>query len=1598
LKTYVIFFGLLLFSILLQAQVPKAAFTSTQTEGCAPLLVRFTQQSTNNPTSYFWDLGNGSTSTIADPTITYTTAGTYTIKLIARNNAGVDTVIKINHIVVNPVPIVQFNTIDTMGCFPLLSRFTDLTTISSGIISSWNWDFGDGFLSTQQNATHLYRLDNIFNVTLRVISQKGCVGVLTRKALINVGLGVTADFTNSFAIACKPPTIIDFTNNSTGPGTVKYIWKFGDGNQSNNTNVNHSFAQAGTYPVTLVATSDVGCTDSMNKEIVIPDIKITTNINAPDTGCLYQEVKLSGISTPGADNSDWAFGDGTFGTGKNVVKTYTTPGIYQIKLSNTVGICLDSAIKKIIILDGPTVDFSSTDTISCKAPFTVQFQDKSKGAVSWSWDFGDGTSSTDQNPVKTYTKEGIYTVSHMAFNVNGCGSYIKKDNFIKIAGPRLQSITLPSAGCAPLKIDFNAVISSLDSIVSYRWDFGNKDTSNLLNPTRTYNSTGIYPASFVATSKLGCTVTYTAPDAISVGVPPKADFDMSPIVNCVSDTVQFNDLSVGNINSWYWDFGETGMPGNIAFIKNPKYVYTDTGTFTVTLTAYNNGCPNTITKTNIIKVNGTIPNFEFLTSCTDKKTVAFRNTSINAANVSWDFGDNSMISTAQNPIHDFPDYGIYTVTLTSFQGGCSLKKTITITLIDQKAQFDIPETIFCKKSIIHFNSTSTTTDTKINTFEWDWGSGGFQQGTNQFAFTYNTLGAYKVQLKITDRNGCSDTASTTIVVGGPEVKFVALNPTGCVGLQVNFEDLSTSDGVNAITNRRWNFGDLGTASIKDSTIQHQYNIDGFFDVTLILTDAVGCTDSLTQSALVIASNPKANFTVIDSVSCPGKPIQFISNSTGVITNYDWTFGDGKTSVIKNPLTFYGQASNYTVGLMITDKYGCKDSVIKASFIVIDTPVAKISLVDSIGSCPPFTVKFNSNSSFVQKLRWSFGDGDISLLDSPSHIYSTPGDYTARLLVTSPGGCTNFSTKSIKVFGPNGVIRFTPTTGCIPTLVKFTVTSNNTDSLIWDFRDGNSIISKDLFISHLYTQATDKQPMITLQDAQGCRFTIPNIDTLKIVGFQPDFGVVDALLCDKGTTEFFDKTSTNGSLQKWNWDFGDGNVGTGPAPSHFYKDTGVYTVKLKVTSQNNCIDSISIPRFIKVVPSPEIGINALDSVCQNGFMTFKGLIIKTDTATLQWFWNFGNGETAILQNPIATQYRTVGTLTSRLIALNSNGCSDTALKTIIISALPKTDAGVDSIICRGVTTQLQATGAFKYEWQLPNNTLSCTNCAIPFAKPDSTIMYRVKGISAEGCEKFDSVRIQVIQQSVVKASLPDSICVGQSVRLTASGSQLYQWIPANVLNNPTSSAPIARIATTTMFTVIGSDAVGCFPTKDSVKITVFPIPLVNAGADITLPAGIPFRLNANPSADVNSIVWTPATYLSCTNCPAPFVSPKTKTEYTITVTNAGGCVNEDKITISVNCGTENIFIPNIFSPNGDGINDVFYIRGSGITGINYFRIFNRWGQLVFERKNAPLNTPSAGWNGTLNGVLLPPDAYVYMVDVNCDNGKTTTLKGDITLVR
>jgi PKD repeat protein len=218
-----------------RAQVPRpdfAAFPSTS--GCSPLIVSFQNLSTNTVpgSQYIWDFGNGSVVNAQNPAAqAYTLPGTYTVKLIVRNSVTeVDSMVKVNYITVYGNPVVDFTASQTAGCFPLNTTFTPNVTIpGGGTIVKYEWGFGDGDSSQLANPTHVYRFDNNFNVTLKVTTDRGCTNFITKNAYINVSPGVTPAFYNSFASACRPPANIDFFNNSTGPGSLTYNWKFGDG-------------------------------------------------------------------------------------------------------------------------------------------------------------------------------------------------------------------------------------------------------------------------------------------------------------------------------------------------------------------------------------------------------------------------------------------------------------------------------------------------------------------------------------------------------------------------------------------------------------------------------------------------------------------------------------------------------------------------------------------------------------------------------------------------------------------------------------------------------------------------------------------------------------------------------------------------------------------------------------------------------------------------------------------------------------------------------------------------------------------------------------------------------------------------------------------------------------------------------------------------------------------------------------------------------------------------------------------------------------------------------------------------------------------------
>ena len=351
----------------------------------------------------------------------------------------------------------------------------------------------------------------------------------------------------------------------------------------------------------------------------------------------------------------------------------------------------------------------------------------------------------------------------------------------------------------------------------------------------------------------------------------------------------------------------------------------------------------------------------------------------------------------------------------------------------------------------------------------------------------------------------------------------------------------------------------------------------------------------------------------------------------------------------------------------------------------------------------------------------------------------------------------------------------------------------------------------------------------------------------------------------------------------------------------------------------------------------------------------------------------------------------------LLLINSSGCTDTVIKVVESYKLPDLRLTPDTTLCKGAFLALKANDAQTYLWS-PSSYLSCTNCAGPVSHPDSAINYFVTGINARGCVSTDSVFIDMKFPNTVKVSKADTLCLGSSVQLSATGAEMYSWSPAASLNNPLIANPVASPVITTIYKVIGSDTKGCFTSTASIPVKVYTIPVVTAGVDKTINVGTSFDIIPHISADVTSIVWSPSTGIIARNYPGITVKPVESIEYTVEVKNEGGCRARDKISIYVMCDNTNVFVPNTFSPNGDGANDIFYPRGSGVFAVRSLRIFNRWGEIVFEKANFNANDASSGWDGTFKGQKLSPDVFVYTLEVVCSNNQALVFKGNIALIK
>ncbi len=1332
----------------MMGQSPVANFGVSVFSGCAPLIVTFTDQSTGSPTSWNWDFGPMGLRTGPGPQVVgYGTPGTYSVTLTVRNANGINSITKTDIIVVNPSPSPNFTADKTLSCLPASTQFTDLSVANAGTITQWYWDFGDGTPpSTAQNPKHTYTDIGYYSVYLSVTSSTGCKGATSASRYIRMVNGVKADFNAVGPSTCQPPFTVDYPNLTSGPGNLTYNWNLGNATTSTQISPTGTYATPGTYNVKLVAQSDFGCSDSITKPIPITGITTSFQSSAvKDSSCIGIPITFQNTSSVTPISVTWDFGDGTTFDGLvPPAKTYAAPGNYTVTMNASYGNCSDIATKTIVVSGNPTASFFSSDNNSnCKTPATVNFQNLSGSIASALWDFGDGQTLNSANPSVShvYNTLGNFAVTLTVKNSEGCSNTLKQTNYVNILTP-VVNIIAASGVCEGQGYNPSPDVASVDGALSYAWDFG--DASPINNaplPVHIYPTAGVYTVKLTVTTNGGCIVSTTK--TVTVGKKPVIDFVADKTGPCASDSVKFTNLSTpAGYNGVVWDFGDGTT---LASPSNPvSHKFVDTGYLNIKLKLTSNGCTDSLIKPNYVFSKPPVANFGYrIDNCINYSTVTFLDSSKTSATLIpppaylWKFGVGGNTSTVIPPapvVFTYPTgSNAYNATLIVSNGGCTDSIVKKIQIVNETAKFTINKSGFCRNEQVV--STSGNTAALIKKYEWIIDGASPVTGTSVYTTSFTDTGKHTIMLTTTDVNNCvSSSILQTVAVTGPTALFSVTNNGGCKNNAITFNDLSKG----AVNKWIFDFGDGKTQTFTAPPFTHVYADTGSYSVKLTVFD-IGCQDTFRLPTKVVITKPVPAFKALQANYCPGIPIQFTDSSKGKNLVYAWSFGDGGTAAIKNPVhTYNGVDSSYTVKLVVTDSIGCADSITKANYVTIKLPKASFTVKDTATLCPPLESKFTFTGKDYASFIWDFGDGSpTSTKPVTSHFYNSYGIYTAKVYAFGNGGCVDSASQTINVtnpYYPNTQVTFSPNTACNELTSNFNVIPPFGATFLFYFGDGASD-SGHLAFSHFYNLPNAYSPYLVLKDSVGCQVTVGGLGVVDVKGAIPIFGKDKKAFCDSGTVYFTDYSQGGADpIVKRTWDFGDGSpAGTSSGDTiHTYKTAGFYTPTLTVTSTAGCDKTFT--DTVRVLATPTPIITSQDAICTNLIVDFAGsLAVPPDTA-ITWKWDLSGGLTSNKQN-VSVNYPDTGIHHIKLEAINSLGCKGDTTKDIIIYPLPVISVTGDTVLIAGGTGQVvplsYSANATTFNWT-PDKTLSCIDCPNPFATPKFTTTYKVQVTDANGC--------------------------------------------------------------------------------------------------------------------------------------------------------------------------------------------------------------------------------------------------------------------------
>lgn len=875
--------------------------------------------------------------------------------------------------------------------------------------------------------------------------------------------------------------------------------------------------------------------------------------------------------------------------------------------------------------------------------------------------------------------------------------------------------------------------------------------------------------------------------------------------------------------------------------------------------------------------------------------------------------------------------------------------------------FDKPTTSFsfssngCVNAAVSFTGAASGTNNRpIQSWNWNFGDGNSNTTGAAVTHTYSTAGNFEVKYSVITDIGCkSDTAIQNLVMADPPVARYTTSTPSCAGAAIQFTNESTSPAAITIAQSIWNFGD-GSAPVTvagNSGTSHVFATAGTYTVTLQVVSNTGCSSNVFSQVITINPNPVASFTLPSAVCLPSGAAVFssqstISDGTENLFSYSWNFGDGSApGVGANPTHTYTSNGPFSVNMEVTSGAGCTSSQTQVLNTIYEEPQAAFTAVNEIclGNSITFTDQSNAPNASVASWSWDFGDGTTSTERNPSKTYTTAGTYTVTLNVVSDKGCA--------------------------TITKF---------------------------------ATRQLEVLALPIA--------------------DFDLAQAACVDK-TTLFQDRSVTaSGNLVKWSWSFGDNTsaiYNNNTAFEHIYANTGTFNANLVVESDKGCISSVkSLPVIVN--PNPVAAFDAPVICVSDINAPFADASTISGGSLASWEWDFGDANaTAGNPNTFNGQntfhhYAVQGTYTAKLIAVSAAGCRDTTQRSFTVNGAVLTPSFLvenNGTICSntGLTitdnSQIDAGQIIRVviQWD-PADVAAVTVDESPasgkvyshqypaFSSPASrnvTVRYQV--FSGMTCVDTYEREITLLASPQLSFAAALPICSdAPSFNLTAFAA--FNMAGSGVFNGPGTTAaglfnPALAGAGEHLIQYEFTAGNGCVA-EISNTVIVNPTPVTDAGADKVVLEGGSVTLTPVLITDYPvTYTWTPSTGLSDALVSNPSASPVDDITYRLTIASEFGCTSSDDVFVKV---LRAPVIPNIFSPNGDGINDRWVVEHLESYPGCVVQLFNRYGQLVHKIVN--YSTP---WDGRINGKDAPVGTYYYIIDPR--NGRKP-MTGYVDIIR